>query len=120
MAMEQPPKGIEREHGDWVVAVRKFPRRFAKKRWLWGGLAVVALVAIGAVVAGLSGDADSPDSGPSEAPLIRAEGEPVKLRPERPGGMEVPNRDKLVYRRLEGLAEPPVVEKLLPERCKEA
>ena len=115
MAMEQPPKGIEREHGDRIVAVGRFPRWFAEKRWLWGGLAVVALVAIGAVVAGLTGDTDAPVSGPSEAPLIKAEGEPVKLRPERPGGMEVPNRDKLVYRRFEGLAEPPVVEKLLPE-----
>jgi cell division septation protein DedD len=115
MVMEQPPTGIQREHGDRVVAMRRFPRWFGEKRWLWGGLAVVALVAIGAAVAGLTGDTDSPVSGPSEAPLIKAEGEPVKLRPERPGGMDVPNRDKLVYRRLEGLAEPPVVEKLLPE-----
>jgi hypothetical protein len=115
MATEQPPTGIGREHGDKAVAGRMFLRRFAEKRWLWGGLAVVALVVIGAAVAWLTDDTGSPVSGPSEAPLIRAEEEPVKLRPERPGGMEVPNRDKLVYRRLEGLAEPPLVEKLLPE-----
>jgi cell division septation protein DedD len=115
MAMEQPPTGIGREHGDTVVSVRRFPRRFAEKRWLWGGLAVVVLIAIGAAVAWLTGDTGSPVSEPSEAPLIRAESEPVKLKPDRPGGMEVPNRDKLVYRRLEGLAEPSAVEKLLPE-----
>jgi cell division septation protein DedD len=115
MATEKRLMGVDREPGDRVVVVSRFPRGFAEKRWLWGGLAVVALVAIGAAVAWLAGDAGSPVTLPSEAPLIKADSEPVKVRPERPGGMEVPNRDKLVYRRLEGLAEPPVVERLLPE-----
>jgi cell division septation protein DedD len=116
MAREKRLMGMDREPGDRVVVASRFPHRFAEKRWLWwGGLAVVALVVIGAAVAWMTGDAGSPVAGPSEAPLIKADSEPVKVRPERPGGMEVPNRDKLVYRRLEGLAEPPVVERLLPE-----
>src|SRR3546814_14635350 len=31
------------------------------------------------------------------APLIKADPNPTKLRPEQPGGLQVPNQDKLVY-----------------------
>ena len=34
-------------------------------------------------------------------PLIKAEAGPIKMRPDRPGGLDVPNRDKLIYERLE-------------------
>src|SRR5207244_7803437 len=30
-------------------------------------------------------------------PLIRADERPTKMKPERPGGMEIPDRDKLIY-----------------------
>ncbi len=53
--------------------------------------------------------------GDGEVPLVRAEGGPVKVRPENPGGLQVPNRDKLVYNRLAGGEEgTPPVEHLLP------
>ena len=42
-------------------------------------------------------------------PLIRADERPTKVRPERPGGMEIPDRDKLIYHPTR-----PVVEHLLP------
>jgi len=46
-------------------------------------------------------------------PLIRAAEGPVRVRPENPGGMEVPDRDKLVYDRMQGLkSQQP--ERLLP------
>ena len=35
-------------------------------------------------------------------PLVRADPGPVKVRPESPGGLRVPDRDKLVYDRLQG------------------
>ena len=47
-------------------------------------------------------------------PLIKAESNPIKVRPEKPGGMEVPNQDKLVYSRMNPGELPPPVEKLLP------
>ena len=50
----------------------------------------------------------------SEVPLIRADRGPVKVRPISPGGMEVPDRDKLVYDRMQGNGERPQVERLLP------
>ncbi len=49
-----------------------------------------------------------------EVPLIRADFGPVKVRPEKPGGMEVPDRDKLVYQRMQSGAPEPRVERLLP------
>jgi len=32
-----------------------------------------------------------------DVPLIRADERPTKVKPERPGGMEIPDRDKLIY-----------------------
>ena len=50
----------------------------------------------------------------TEIPFIRAESGPVKVRPESPGGMDVPNQDKLVYERLQGGEDNPPIERLLP------
>ncbi|SLN77235.1 SPOR domain-containing protein [Oceanibacterium hippocampi] len=47
-------------------------------------------------------------------PLVKAEPGPIKVPPEDPGGMDVPNRDKLVFESLEGGAQPPRIERLLP------
>lgn len=47
-------------------------------------------------------------------PVIKASEGPVKVRPDNPGGMEVPDRDKLVYDRMEGKDEKPRIERLLP------
>jgi SPOR domain len=32
-----------------------------------------------------------------DVPLIRADERPTKMKPDRPGGMEIPDRDKLIY-----------------------
>lgn len=50
----------------------------------------------------------------ANVPIIRADFGPVKVRPASPGGMTVPDRDKLVYDRMKGDGERPVVERLLP------
>lgn len=52
----------------------------------------------------------------SVAPILRADTAPTKIRPEQPGGMEVPHQDKLVYDRLNPAnnAPPGEVERLLP------
>ena len=52
--------------------------------------------------------------GDGEVPVIRAADGPVKVRPDNPGGMAIPDRDKLVYERLRGSEEELRVERLLP------
>jgi hypothetical protein len=55
-------------------------------------------------------------TGAADVPLIRADEHPTKVRPEKPGGMEVPDRDKLIYTQkraaVEHLLPPP--EKPMP------
>lgn len=69
---------------------------------------VLALAVLGvAVLAGvgafgwsmLSGDGGVGDDGPR---IIRADKDPVKVLPENPGGVTVPNQDKAVYDRVAG------------------
>lgn len=94
---------------------RPIPRRPPKKRrglWVLVGVVVVA----GGLGAGgwyFLNDwlAAEPDG---EVPLIHAESGPIKVRPDEPGGMEVPDQDKLVYDRIDGNAERNPVERLLP------
>jgi len=49
------------------------------------------------------------DAASGGVPLIRADERPTKIKPEKPGGMEIPDRDKLIYNPIR-----PTVEHLLP------
>jgi cell division septation protein DedD len=57
-------------------------------------------------------------SGAADVPLIRADERPTKVKPEKPGGMEVPDRDKLIYTQkratVEHLLPPPEKPMLRP------
>lgn len=86
----------------------------AKRRGLWL-IAVAGVLAAGAGGGWVAMEAWGPGGGEPEIPLIRALAGPVKVRPESPGGMNIPNRDKLVYGRMQGNEEIPLVERLLPE-----
>ncbi len=46
-------------------------------------------------------------------PVISADAEPFKVRPDQPGGMEIPHQDKLVYEQIQG-NESNAPEKLVP------
>ena len=70
-----------------------------------GGL--VMLVLYGSQESNLSG-------GSSVIPIISARDGPTKLRPEKPGGMEIYHQDKNVYNRIDPTAKQLKVEKLLP------
>jgi len=54
-------------------------------------------------------------SSDGQVPTVHAEISPVKIKPENPGGMDVPNQDKLVYERLGQEPTEQRVESLLPE-----
>jgi cell division septation protein DedD len=80
------------------------PRRMFAKALI---LLVMGLFGGGLWFAYLQGTRHAAES--ADVPLIRADERPTKVKPERPGGMEIPDRDKLIY-------NPPrtVVEHLLP------
>jgi len=49
------------------------------------------------------------------APLIKADQQPFKIKPENPGGIEVPDQDKEIYNRVgRSSVPPPTAERLLP------
>ena len=84
-----------------------------RNRWLAGAVALAALGGFAGIV-WYAYDLGIRAGSESVAPLIKAEEGPAKIRPEEPGGMEVPYQDKLVYDRLApDQAEPPA-ERLLP------
>jgi cell division septation protein DedD len=49
-----------------------------------------------------------------DLPIVRAPEKPFKMRPEEPGGKNFPNRDKLVYDRLDRKPPRIIAENLLP------
>lgn len=85
-----------------------------RRRSIWPSIAVVAAAAaFGGVIwyayqSGRSGGSGVP-------PLVKAETGPVKVKPDNPGGAEIPFQDSTVYDRLDQNGQKPVVEKLLPE-----
>ncbi|MBK8909546.1 MAG: SPOR domain-containing protein [Rhodospirillales bacterium] len=92
LAVESQPQS-RRGRGSWVIA---------------------ALLVIALVFAWWGWNGEDEQVAGVEPEVIRADPEPVKVKPDEPGGMTVEDRDKLVYRRLAGEEEPDTVERLLP------
>lgn len=97
---------------------RRFDRARRKKGVLIGVLiGVVIAVVVACLTFGRFVSAYRASGG--DAPLIKADRSPVKVRPATPGGMEVPNQDKLIYERLRE-SDAVRVEKLMPSPEKPA
>ncbi len=77
-------------------------------------LTVLVLLTVGAVWFFMDGRLPDGFVGGDGVPIIKAEGGPIKVRPDKPGGMEVPDRDKKVYEQMEGVSGGAQVERLLP------
>jgi cell division septation protein DedD len=79
------------------------------------GFATVALTVFGGLIGytyfSRTGGGDGP------VPVIKADTRPMKIAPEKPGGMDVPHQDKEIYARIDRNAPPgkgAAVERLLP------
>ncbi|MGJ3259037.1 MAG: SPOR domain-containing protein [Rhodospirillales bacterium] len=79
-----------------------------------GALVCVTLVAVGIWIGFGERIMAMIGSGDGEVPTISAEKSPIKIRPENPGGMQVPNQGRLVYGVVDGTSTQPRVERLLP------
>jgi len=85
-----------------------FRYRIDSHRSGWARLILIALAAvIGLGVWFFNGGSERKTD---DVPLIRADQGQTKTKPDEPGGMEIPNQDKLVYDEGKG----PKVEQLLP------
>jgi len=85
-----------------------------KRHWgLWISFAIVVIVGAGGGWY-FFGDQFSMMAPEKSVPVIRADVAPIKIKPADPGGMDVPDRDKLVYDRLNGESAGTNVERLLP------
>ena len=88
----------------------------AGRRFRQGLTLLLGATAIAAAVAGwyiFMGGTSGPVS-EADVPVISADARPLKARPENPGGMVVPNQDKLIYEGLGRGERDTAVERLLP------
>ncbi len=114
MASEHAGEGLDAPLERPAPPSRRAPRNAYGKRLpiIIGVLALAAFAgSIGwayrqGMVAGTCGD--------DEVKIVRALEGPTRLKPETPGGMQVPNQDKLVYDRMTRAAPGQKVERLLP------
>lgn len=95
------PEVTERELQADTLAFEQIGRR-RPRNWGWLKLVVVLCVIGGGAYAGWhkwGSDLVAPTG--DEIPTVRAPDGPFKVRPEAPGGQDIPNRDKDVYGLLE-------------------
>ncbi len=90
-------------------------RSFFRRRGFYRFLAVLLAFGVFAGVVRIAYEEGVKSGTRAILPIVRAEKEPIKVRPEKPGGMAVPFQDKLVYGQLaERDPEQPETIRLLP------
>jgi hypothetical protein len=87
-------------------------RHWGRLGGIVAALAMSGLFAVAAWQALQRADLQSSTTVP--IPYVRAEPGPVKEKPKDPGGLKIPNQDKLVFERINPDVRPPVAEKLAP------
>ena len=63
---------------------------------------ILVLFIVSVYWVGFSGDQTAKDAEISKLPLLSASSEPFRVRPDEPGGMEIPNKDSTIYSALDG------------------
>lgn len=101
------------EDGHTPLSVTAWPQR--RLLWIGAGVLALVLVVLGALVLVSSSHGPVAPTDVAQVPVIHAEEKPFKVRPENPGGMDIPHQDKLIYQRLRGEERPIKVERLLSE-----
>ncbi len=92
---EASDMGAPEGHAEAVAAVESRPRARLLPMWI-----LIAAVVIIGVAWAMSERYLGEAEGDKSVPLVVAEATPVKVRPEEPGGVDVLDRDKYVYKSL--------------------
>lgn len=87
--------------------------RFSRKKWIGGILAVLIVGGFGVGI-WYAYDQGVKKGVQLAPPIISADTSPVKVKPDDPGGMDIPNQDKEVFSVLQSGDAPEKVEKLMP------
>ena len=95
----------------WQTAAMEQPAP-QRGRWLQYGITAIAVVGF-FVMVWFAYQWGLERGYREEVPVIRADAGPVKVKPDNPGGLVVPNQDKLVLNQGAGAPESPGVERLL-------
>ena len=86
-----------------------------KRRSIWPSIAVVAAASAFGGVIWYAYHQSAGTAGNGMPPLVKAEAGPTKVKPDNPGGQDIPFQDSTVYDRLApNNGQKPVAEKLLP------
>ena len=86
--------------------------KYGRMGGIVAALGMSALFAVAAWFALHRSNQDAPTTDP--VPLIKADAGPVKEKPEDPGGLKIPNQDKLVFERITPETKLTINEKLAP------
>ena len=121
-SMERPPRPPLLDENDRPgppPIMSEEPRRSSRGLTLF--IAGFALVAFGGIV-WYAYDQRRQTGSEETAPLIRADNAPVRVRPEKPGGLKVPHQDMKIFGQLgeNGGSGEQAVERLLPRPEKPA
>ncbi len=104
--------------GDWPEQDDGNPERGEPRQWgrLVGIAAALGMSVVFAAAAWYALQrSDMQPGATAEVPLVKAEPGAVKEKPDDPGGLKIPNQDKLVFERITPKPQAPMVEKLAPE-----
>jgi len=102
-------------HADPVGGPAERGRSPGARRSIWPALAVTAAAATFGGVIWYAYQNARESSVSDNPPLVKADEGPVKVKPDQPGGADIPFQDSTVYDRLgQNNGKAPAVEKLLP------
>lgn len=83
-----------------------------RRIFIGGGILLLLIGLVTVLFSALSGSGGSDGQA---VPLIRADNAPLRVKPEEPGGMAVPNKDSTIFNTLKGDREEGGVENLLDD-----
>lgn len=113
-AQEQPEDHSDLNLPQYLSQFRAVPAQEEKesKRLLWIVLVLCGIIAAGTVIV-LSCRVTGTDE--NEIVVISPTPVPVKILPENPGGLNIPDKDKVVYNRVNEIETTEHIENLFPE-----
>ena len=109
-----PSENPDIDFPQYLSTFRAVPAQEEKetKSLLWIVLGLCSIIALGTAFALASRISEMDED---EIVVISPTPVPVKVLPENPGGLSIPDRDKVVYERGDVIEPAPVVENLFPE-----